>query len=153
MTATATIERPTTTTPEAQPDELERALMAASERALAYDAAVYGERARKAAARYLELQGYEVICRDWPGDAGVVDIVCRDWDGTLVFVDVQVSCGGFPPTGGEGASRALFEAVALAYLAENECEDTAVRFDSIVVVVVGEDRALLRHHVNALGQA
>lgn len=152
MTATATLERPATIE-EAQDDALQRALTAASERAMAYEANVYGERARAAAARYLEMRGYEVVCRDWPGDAGVVDIVCRDWDGTLVFVDVQVSCGGFPPTGGEGAMRALFEAVALAYLAENECEDTTVRFDSIVVVVVGEDRALLRHHVNALGEA
>lgn len=32
-------------------------------------------------------------------------------------------------------------------------ESVGVRFDKIGLVVVGEDRALLRHHINAFGEA
>ena len=107
-------------------------------------------RARDAAARYLELRGYEVLDRDWPCDDGVIDIVC--WDGeTLVFAEVQAEIGQFPDDGCIAHRRAQFEAMALAYLGENEYIDIPVRFDVLSLATVGRDRAFLKHWVNALG--
>ena len=108
-------------------------------------------RVRRAAARYLEMRGYEVLERDWLDGNGPVDIVCRDEDGTLVFVEVQAALGSFPAECCLEAKRALFEALAMAYLQEYEYVDVTVRFDSICMVPVGESRAFLRHQVNALG--
>ena len=110
-------------------------------------------RAKLAAARYLELKGYEIVDQDWPCEAGVADIVAYDVDGTLAFVEVGVSGDGFADFGCEAAKRRLFEAVALAYLGEHDVDDVPVRFDVIGIVPVGGDRAMLRHHVNALGAA
>lgn len=46
------------------------------------------------------------------------------------------------------------EALAVSWLAESGFgESVGVRFDKIGLVVVGEDRALLRHHINAFGEA
>ena len=107
-------------------------------------------RARDAAARYLELRGYEILDRDWPCDEGVIDIVC--WDGeTLVFAEVQAEIGQFPDDGCIAYKRAQFEAMALAYLGENEYIDIPVRFDVLSLATVGRDRAFLKHWVNALG--
>ena len=107
-------------------------------------------RARDAAARYLELRGYEILDRDWPCDDGVIDIVC--WDGeTLVFAEVQAEIGQFPDDGCIAHRRAQFEAMALSYLGENEYIDVPVRFDVLSLATVGRDRAFLKHWVNALG--
>ena len=48
------------------------------------------KRARKAARRYLELHGMEVVDKNWSRDdlAGRIDIVADD-GGTLVFVTVS----------------------------------------------------------------
>ena len=108
-------------------------------------------RAKQAAARYLEFKGYEIVDRDWPCEAGVIDIVAYDVDGTLAFINVRTSREGFHDPGNEAARRRLFESVALAYLGEHDVEDTQVRYDDICLVPVGNDRAMLKHHVNALG--
>ena len=42
---------------------------------------------------------------------------------------------------------------AIEWLGENEPEgDVGVRLDTIDMIVVSEDRTLLRHHVNAFGE-
>ena len=141
MAATATLEDTRKTAleqPDCKPEE------ATEDRSLR-------NRALGAAARYLEYKGYEILERNWPCDAGSIDIIARDEDDVLVFVDVQTGQGGFPDETGLTVNRSLFEALALAYLAEYEVLDVAVRFDSICIVPVAEDRAFLRHQVNALG--
>lgn len=40
--------------------------------------------------------------------------------------------------------------MAAAHLSEAAMENSVVRFDIVSVLIVGESRALLRHHVNAL---
>ena len=57
------------------------------------------ERAVKAAARYAEIKGYEVVDRDWASEAlaGRIDLVAKD-DGAYVFIEVTAvdrSEGGF----------------------------------------------------------
>ena len=113
------------------------------------------KRARKAARRYLELQGYEIVDSNWSNDAiaGKVDLVAND-GGTIVFVAISV--GGLERDAGfreEPLSREQAELLAATWLGEHPDAgtDVPVRFDRISVLVVGEDRAMLRHTVNCLG--
>lgn len=46
-----------------------------------------------------------------------------------------------------------YEPVAIAYLTEYEGVDCSVRFDKMSLVAFGEDKAFLRHYVNALSDA
>ena len=71
-----------------------------------------------------------------------------------MFVDVSArpnSGAGF----GDGRNdHETMELLAVSWLAENDfAESVGVRFDKISMIVVGEDRALLRHHINAFGEA
>lgn len=111
------------------------------------------DRAVKAAAAFLERKGAEVVDTDWGNDglAGRIDLVARDED-AMVFVDVTATDrfeGGFS----EGnLTREQFELLAAMWLGEHETEgDITVRFDRIDLIVVGDNRALLRHNINALG--
>lgn len=76
-----------------------------------------------------------------------------DEDGTLVFVDATVRIGtdGFPEA---HRARGLREALAARWLAGNgdDYADTPVRFDEVAMMVVKENRALLRHHINCFGE-
>lgn len=50
------------------------------------------------------------------------------------------------------ADRTALERLAAAYLAEHlDFEDAQIRFDVVSMLIVGESRALLRNHLNALG--
>ena len=84
------------------------------------------EKAMGAVKAFLERKGYEIVDEAWQGPEGIggIDLVAVDEDGTLVFV------------AGNGDDYA----------------DTPVRFDEVAMMVVKENRALLRHHVNCFGE-
>lgn len=71
---------------------------------------------------------------------------------TRVFIDLGADELGAV---GDGRNdRETMELLAVSWLAENDfAESVGVRFDKISMIVVGEDRALLRHHINAFGEA
>ncbi len=114
------------------------------------------EKATKAAARYLDHRGYTVLETVWKCPAGTSDIVAED-EGVLVFVDVSVreeSKRGFPTELNTESLRERREEIAFAWLTEHEdVVDVAIRFDNIAMLLMGSDRAMIRHHVNALGGA
>lgn len=58
---------------------------------------------------------------------------------------------GFPEA---HRARGLREALAATWLAGNgdDYADTPVRFDEVAMMVVKENRALLRHHINCFGE-
>ena len=90
---------------------------------------------------------------DWFCSAGSVDLVCMD-DETLVFIEVKVrseASKGFPSDEVNQKKRDRYERIAASYLQQHTLTDTRVRFDVVSLLVLGEDRAFLRHHVNALG--
>lgn len=115
------------------------------------------QKAIKAAGAFLTRRGYEVLETEWRSeDGGSIDVVARDED-AIVFCDVEARSGiekGMPGEGGEGA-RERMEINAARWLSEHGDDpdnvDTTIRFDHISMLVVGEDRALLRHHINCLG--
>lgn len=111
-------------------------------------------KATEAASRYLDRRGYTVLETAWTCPAGIADIVARDGD-TIVFANVISRDGaerGFPSERCGKKTRAKRENIAIAWLAEHEdAVNEAVRFDNIALVVIGKDRAMIRHHINAFG--
>ena len=104
-----------------------------------------GTRATSAAIRHLERFDYEILARDHMGYTVAMD------GGTLVFVKVEHGFDGFP----EGEpDQGAFEEAATRYLAENglEPEYAHIRLDHVLLWVVREDWALVRHEVNCLGR-
>ena len=106
------------------------------------------EKARKAARMYLERRNYEVVEEGWANGDAAVDLIARDGE-DLVFVDVHVNAEG-TKLPDEHPDRARFEAAAAVYLASCDEVDFPVRYDVVSLLVVGSERALLRHHINAL---
>lgn len=111
------------------------------------------KKAIEATARFLERKGCEVVDRGWAGPEGigVIDLVVID-DGDLVFVDVSArrATDGFPEA---HLGRELREILAAKWLGEHSDEYTgmSVRFDDVAMMVMDDNRALLRRHVNCLG--
>lgn len=53
----------------------------------------------------------------------------------------------------EDIDRDSLERMTLAYLATNpDGSDCTVRFDKLSILVIGESRALIRHHINAMSR-
>lgn len=109
-------------------------------------------KAKQAAEIFLSQRGYDILDDGWEDPSGIVNIVAREGD-VLVFAEVIVtrdSSRGFPRERSDEGCRAAREASALAYLAEHDVTDMMVRFDTVSLVVLGSDRALVRHHINCL---
>lgn len=111
-------------------------------------------KANEAASRYLGHRGYTVLETGWTCPAGTADIVAKDGD-VLVFADVSSRDSaerGFPSESCSKKIRARRENIAIAWLTEHaDAVNEAVRFDNIALVVIGKDRAMIRHHINAFG--
>lgn len=109
-----------------------------------------GKRGEDAAARYLRLNGYEILERNWTCRFGEADIIARDEEGVLCFVEVKTRRSieaGIPEEAVTPDKQRRYEKVALCYLVESDCDDgMGVRFDAIGICVTGNRRALLRHH-------
>ena len=110
-----------------------------------------GRRGENAAARYLEMFGYDILERNWRCPAGEVDIIARDAD-AVVFVEVKTRTNlmkGLPSEAVDEEKRSRYEKIAGWYLRDYEFVDVPVRFDVVALLVVAEDRALVRHYRNA----
>ena len=107
-----------------------------------------GERGEDAAAAFLERAGMTVIERNWRCTAGEIDIIALD-DQTIVLVEVKTRrtvSKGTPEEAVSPAKRRRYIKLAEAYLQSAGVTNVAVRFDVIALLVIAEDRALLRHH-------
>lgn len=113
------------------------------------------EKAVEASARYCELKGYEVVEQNWSPEDSEESIPLIAYDGDeLAFIDVTVRSGfeGFVPE--SQTDREAMEILAAKYLAQTDLESNVeIRFDIISLMVVREDRAMLKHHINAFSEA
>lgn len=112
-----------------------------------------GKRGEEAAACFLERREYEILDRNWKCIAGEADIVALQ-DDTLCFIEVKTrkdAQKGFPSEAVDTRKRTRYERIAACYLKDHNYADVRVRFDIIAILVLGEDRAFLRHHLNAFG--
>lgn len=113
----------------------------------------FTNRAFEASEMFLIRRGYEIIERTWMANdgEGPVGIIAKE-DNTIVFVTVKsrkAKDKGFPES---TATREELEAFAIDWLSSNEtdCVDCPVRFDVIALILVSPDRAMIRHHINAM---
>ena len=103
---------------------------------------VLAERSLNAAEKYLVLKGFEVLYRH---DKQRVLVAKEGEQVVMVFVEAST---GLP---GEPLDRARAERVAADVIKEHdELVGYRVRFDQVHLRILGEDRALLRHHVGVL---
>lgn len=112
-----------------------------------------GKRGEEAAVCFLERREYEILDRNWKCIAGEADIVALQ-DDTLCFIEVKTrkdAQKGFPSEAVDTRKRSRYERIAACYLKDHDYADVRVRFDIIAILVLGEDRAFLRHHLNAFG--
>lgn len=110
-----------------------------------------GARGEEAAARYLERQEFEILERNWKCSYGEADIIARE-DDDIVFIEVKTRKGiekGMPEDAVTPTKRDRYERIAASFLENNAFVNCFVRFDVIAILVVGENRALLRHHRGA----
>ena len=106
-----------------------------------------GERGEDAAAAFLERVGMTIVERNWRCPAGEIDIVALDGE-TIVLCEVKTRRSvtkGTPEEAVTPAKRRRYAKLAQAYLLHSGVEPVAVRFDVITLLVIAEDRALLRH--------
>lgn len=113
----------------------------------------FTSRAFEASEMFLIRRGYEIIERTWKVNdgEGPVGIIAKE-DNAIVFVTVKsrkAKDKGFPES---TATREELEAFAIDWLSSNEteCVDCPVRFDVIALILVSPDRAMIRHHINAM---
>lgn len=110
-------------------------------------------RAIQAANTFVTRRGYEVLDEEWgtPEEETRIDLVAKDED-TIVFINVKARANG-DSLPDENIDRKRLETTAARWLAEHPDAgaDMTIRFDAISMLVIGEDRALLRHHINCLG--
>ena len=113
----------------------------------------FTSRAFEASEMFLIRRGYEIIERTWKAHdgEGPVGIIAKE-DNAIVFVTVKsrkAKDKGFPES---TATREELEAFAIDWLSSNEteCVDCPVRFDVIALILVSPDRAMIRHHINAI---
>jgi len=107
-----------------------------------------GERGEDAAAAFLERAGLSVVERNWRCDAGEIDIVALDGH-TIVLVEVKTRRtvrAGTPEEAVTPAKQRRYTKLAQAYLQSAGVVEVPVRFDVVTLLVISEDRALLRHH-------
>jgi len=109
-------------------------------------------KANAAIRRYLELKGYEVLEANWAHGNDSIDFIVRDECGTLAFVVAEARENAGEGIPGIALDRGAFERIAAAYLTHADIVDCDVRLDAISLLVLGESRAIIRHHVNALGE-
>lgn len=110
-----------------------------------------GKRGEDAAAQYLVKRGYEILERNWTCFAGEADIIARDGD-ILVFAEVKTRSDermGFPSEAVTREKRQRYEKIACAYVADHEFTDMMMRFDVLGMLVIDEERFVVRHHINA----
>ncbi|MEF9875311.1 MAG: YraN family protein [Gordonibacter sp.] len=108
------------------------------------------EKAMRGINRFLENRGFEVLAQDWAYGSDHMDFVARE-DDELVFITTTIRTDATHGMGPEEIDRDSAERVALAWLKDHvESPEGTVRFDVITMVILGDHKALLRHHRNCL---
>lgn len=105
------------------------------------------------ARRFLVGEGYQILEKNWSCNAGSIDMIAGN-DEALVFVTILATTepgSGLPEYQITDEDRKRNEAIALAFVFENNLVSGKVRFDYLTICGDGKSRAFLKHHVNALG--
>ncbi|MDO4265735.1 MAG: YraN family protein [Eubacteriales bacterium] len=104
-----------------------------------------------AAMRFLETQGYRILCRNYRTRRGEIDLIALCEDGrTLAFIEVKyrktARCG-MPSEAVDVRKQIRIRNTAEQYLLENALFDAAVRFD--VVEILDNKIRVIKHAFTA----
>lgn len=104
----------------------------------------------KSAEDFLIRHDYVILAKKWQGKEGVVDIIATDKAdfNCICFCRVSKKTSDKPFS---RSDRKQFEALTKEYLNTSTFQDMAFRFDDITITPIEEGRAIIAHHVNALG--
>lgn len=110
------------------------------------------EKAISCAEMFLNRKGYEVIDRNFVTEFGTIDLVFEDFDENddkvVVFTEVRYDNGKFPELPIDRNAR---EQQAASWLIATDADCFAMRFDNIDFNILANEKAILRHHINSLG--
>lgn len=110
-------------------------------------------KAKQGIRSFLELRGFEILEDGWKSGKDTADYIARDENGDLVFIDTRIhgdNGEGFPA---DKPNRQKAERIAAAYLTQAEVEPSTIRFDIVSMLILGSERAMIRHYRNALSVA
>ncbi len=108
------------------------------------------DKAMRGIATFLIRHDMEILEEGWAHGKDKIDFIADD-DGELVFVECKIRHNEGDGLGAEKPSRKKLERIAAAYLADNlDIPEGTVRFDYVTMLIVGDHKALIRHHRNAL---
>lgn len=116
------------------------------------------DKALQAAEKFVEHRGYDIIgTRYETKDGEQIDIVAEDGD-TLVFIDVKArrdADRSFPSESMTKHTRERREKAAIQWFRSEGTgyRDRPIRFDSISLLVLETNRALIKHTINAMSCA
>lgn len=111
----------------------------------------FSEKAQQAARRYVEHTGCAVLDAAYKlPDGRQIDIVANEGN-ELVFIEVKArkdADKGFPSDAMSKRKREAMEAAAICWLKDRSggFVDMMVRFDIISLLLLSENRAIIRHH-------
>jgi len=108
-----------------------------------------GRRGEDAAARYLEENGYRILCRNYRCQSGEIDLVALDND-TLVFVEVRSrSCDryGTAQESVTGRKQIKLRKLAWQYLKAAGKTGCGCRFDVIAIMFDRESKVKNLEHI------
>ena len=110
----------------------------------------------KAAARYLTNHGYEII--DTLNDTQLEDVcnlvALTNDKSEVIFLNLSYTSIAEDLDKGEEPTRQQFEQAAVKWLVSGiaDTADKEIRFDSMRLVIMGSDRALIRHRINCINK-
>lgn len=110
------------------------------------------DKAMQGISNYLTRHDYDILEQGWAHGKDSIDFIARD-DDDLVFISTKIAAGGsdFPA---EKVNRKALERVAAAYLTANlDTPEGNVRFDFVSMLILGETKALIRHHRSVLSES
>lgn len=105
----------------------------------------FKDKAVEVAKRYLERKGY-LVCAV---RSCYFDLIATEKDGPIVFVDVSYAFDSLPSEQDVDMHH-IEDRIAKALLMLDPEADTALRYDNISIAILSKERALLRHHINAI---
>ena len=95
-----------------------------------------GTRGEAMAARYLELEGYSIVDRNWRCSQGEIDLVARD-GGELVFVEVKTRSSvafGHPLEAITASKLARLRRLAAAWCEAHPGNHNHIRIDAVGII-------------------
>lgn len=107
----------------------------------------YKKKIKKAAINFLESRGYEVV-KEYPMTK-LINLVCiNKYERTIVFVNVKENKKAF---GEDVVDIKSIEKFMIDFITKNEkYVDMKMRYDCIKIIVINNDRCLIRHTINAM---